>query len=174
MMHGAPDPDQLVFVADVRPANTDLESELVQGNQAEPKTSGPYRRYTATFVLSPNDLDCVATADGARHCQVEFLTFVYDADGALVNRQMNEISASFSPKKYAAFLNRPLAYRQQISLPAKGEYYLRLGLRDETADRVGALELPIAAVAKLAPASPQVPAPGAVPGSATTTKTAPK
>lgn len=161
MLHGAPDPDQLVFVADVRPASMDTETALAPGNQAEPKISGPYRRYTITFVLNPKDLNCELLSGGQHHCEMEFLTFVYDADSTLVNMQMNGINASFSPERYAAFLKSPLAYRQQISVPAKGEYYLRLGLRDDIADHVGALELPVAAVAKLppAPARPSGPAP---------------
>jgi hypothetical protein len=172
MAHGAPAPQQLVFVADVRPTSADIEPEVAPGNQAAPKTSGPYRRYTVTFLLNPKDLNCVATPDGKHDCEMEFLTFVYDVDGALINMQMNEVTANFPPQRYASFLNRPLDYHQQISVPVKGEYYLRLGLRDEAADRVGALEIPIAAVAKLSPVSTQAPAP--VPGSRTTQKTSPK
>jgi hypothetical protein len=172
MVHGAPDPQQVVFVADVRPTSTDIEPEVAPGNQAEPKTSGPYRRYTVTFLLNPKDLNCIATPDGEHHCEMEFLTFVYNGDGSLINMQMNEVNGTFSPERYTSFLKRPLDYHQQISVPVKGEYYLRLGLRDEAADRDGALEIPIAAVAKLLPVSAQAPAP--VPGSRTTQKTSPK
>jgi VWFA-related protein len=163
MLHGAPEPDQLVFVADVRPTNTGTEPEPAPGNQPEPKTSGPYRPYTATFMLNPKDLNCDPMPDGGHHCEIEFLTFVYDADGSLINAQMNEVNANFSPERYASFLKRPLGYHQQISVPAKGEYYLRLGLRDETADHIGALEIPVAAVAKLPPLPASRPAPGASP-----------
>lgn len=164
MEHGAPTPQQLVFVADVRPANTDTESALAPGNQVDPKASGPYHRYTSTFVVNPRDLECDEVPGGQHHCEIEFLTFVYDSDGALVNRQMNDINASFSPQRYADFLKRPLAYRQQVSVPIKGEYYLRLGLYDEISDHVGALELPVAAAAKLPPAPAQSPASGSSPG----------
>jgi VWFA-related protein len=164
MLHGAPAPQELVFVADVRPTNTDTESVLAPGNQVvDPTTSGPFHRYTSTFVVNPKDLSCDALPDGQHHCEAEFLTFVYDSDGKLVNMQMNDINASFSSEKYAAFLKKPLAYRQQVSVPVKGEYYLRLGLYDEMADHVGALELPVAAVGKLTPAPAQVPASGAAP-----------
>jgi VWFA-related protein len=170
MLHGAPTPQELVFVADVRPTNTDIESVLASGNQADPKTSGPYHRYTSTFVVNPKDLTCEVVTDGQHHCEVEFLAFVYDSDGALVNMQMNDINASFSSEKYAAFLKKPLAYRQQVSVPVKGEYYLRLGLYDEIADHVGALELPVAAAAKLPPAPAQAPASGPAPAAGTTPK----
>jgi hypothetical protein len=128
------------------------------GNLAAPKIAGPYRRYIVTFIANPKDMDCTATLDGEHHCVVEFLTYVYDVDGVLINTQTNGINAGFSPARYASFLKSPLTYRQQISVPAKGEYYLRLGMRDDNADHVGALELPVAAVAKLTPASPPAPA----------------
>lgn len=160
MLCGAPDPVEITFIADVRPSSTDTEPELAQGNQAEPKISGPYRRYTVTFITNPKDLKCDVTPDGKHHCDMEFLTFVHDDASVLINTQMNGINVALSPDRYAAFLKSPLAYRQQISAPVKGEYYLRLGLRDDTADHVGALELPIASAAKLPPASAQVPMPG--------------
>jgi VWFA-related protein len=170
MLHGAPAPQQLVFVADVRPTNTDTESALAPGNQVDPKISGPYHSYTSTFVVNPKDLRCDALPDGQHHCQAEFLTFVYDSDGKLVNMQMNDINASFSSEKYAVFLKKPLAYRQQVSVPVKGEYYLRLGLYDEIADNVGALELPVAAAAKLSPVPTRAPASGGAPTAGTTPK----
>ena len=58
MLHGAPDPVELVFVANVRPSIADTETELAAGNQGNPKVSGPYRRYTVTFVTNPRGLDC--------------------------------------------------------------------------------------------------------------------
>ena len=163
MLHGAPDPLELMFIADVRPTSGREESVLAPGNQTDPKLSGPYRRYTVTFVANPKDLSCAITPDGEHHCVLEFLTYAYDADGTLVNMQMNGINASFSAERYASFLKNPLTYRQQISVPVKGEFYLRLGLRDDTADHVGALELPVAAVSKLTPASTAAPGSGAAP-----------
>jgi VWFA-related protein len=160
MLRGAPDPDEIVFIADVRPSSADTELELAQGNRAAPKLSGPYRRYTVTFALNPKDFRCDVTQDSTHHCVMEFQTYVYDNDGVLINMQTDAINAGFTSERYAAFLKSPLAYRQQISVPTKGEYYLRVGLRDDTADHVGALELPVASVAKLPPASTLAPAPG--------------
>ncbi|HEY1646552.1 MAG TPA: VWA domain-containing protein [Terracidiphilus sp.] len=151
MLYGAPDPAEIVFIANVRPSGGDKEPAPAAGNQVAAKTSGPYRRYTVTFITNPKDLNCAETPDGEHHCAVEFLTFVYDADGALVNAQTDGIKANFMPAHYASFLKSPLVYRQQISVPVKGEYHLRVGLHDDNSDRVGALDVPIAAVAELAP-----------------------
>jgi VWFA-related protein len=150
MLDGAPDPAELVFVANVRPSSADTEGELAQGNEGNPKVSGPYRRYTVTFVANPRELSCAATSDGAHHCVLEFLTFVYNADGTLINTQTNGMNSTFSPERFAAFhKSQPFTYRQQISVPSKGEYYLRIGLHDDPSGKVGALEVPVAAIAKL-------------------------
>jgi hypothetical protein len=39
--------------------------------------------------------------------------------------------------------------KQEISVPAKGEYFFRIGIHDLNSDHVGAVELPVSAVSKL-------------------------
>jgi VWFA-related protein len=171
MMRGGPDPTELVFLADVRPTSADFESSLAPGNQAVKKTSGPYRRYDINFITNPSEVNCPSTPDGVHHCSLDFLTFVYDSDGTLLNMQTNAVNVGFSDADYASLMKRRLSFRQQISVPAKGEYYLRLGMRDRATDNVGAVELPVVAVAKLAPAS--APATSSTPGPAPSSAPAP-
>jgi VWFA-related protein len=173
MMRGGPDPTELVFMADVRPASADSESSLAPGNQAAKKASGPYRRYNINFITNPSEVNCPTTPDGVHHCALEFLTFVYDADGTLLNMQTNAVNVGFSDADYASLLKRRLSFHQQISVPAKGEFYLRLGMRDRTTDNVGAVEFPVAAVAKLPPASTPAPAPSPAPAPGSASAPAP-
>ena len=161
MLRGGPDPTELIFVASVRPTSAESEVAIVQSNQASKKLSGPYRRYSVIFLTNPREVNWTPTPDGVHHCSLEFLTFLYDADGQLVNMQTNGIGANIPADKFSLLLKQNLQYRQEISVPAKGEYYLRLGMRDAGTDRVGALELPVAAVAKLPPLSAQGGAPPA-------------
>ncbi len=151
MMHGAPDPTQLVFVAAVRPSTADTESAAVESNQLGKNVQGPFRRYTIVFAINPSQLNFDAGQDGVRHGGLEFATLVYDDDGAVVNQQTNAILFNIPAQKYADTMKRSLIYRQQISVPAKGEYYLRIGMRDRNTDYVGAMEVPVARVAKLQP-----------------------
>jgi hypothetical protein len=118
------------------------------------------------FIINPSQLGCVAMPDGSHHCTLEFRTFAYDADGALVNLQANVLSGDIPGAKYADLFHRNLGYFQQISVPVKGEYFLRIGVRDASNDRVGALELPVAAVAGLKPLE----APGTAPAAAAAPK----
>lgn len=159
MLRGAPDPTELIFLANVRPSTTEQEVSLAPGNQASKKASAPYRRYTVTFLTDPREVICPTTPDSVHHCALDFLTFVYDGDGNIVNMQTNGVTANFPEADFVALQHRRLSYRQQISVPVKGEYYFRIGIRDATSDHVGAVELPVAAVAKLQPATAQTPAP---------------
>jgi alkanesulfonate monooxygenase SsuD/methylene tetrahydromethanopterin reductase-like flavin-dependent oxidoreductase (luciferase family) len=162
MQRGGPDPTEIIFAANVRPSTAETEPSVAPGNQAAKKTAGPYRRFTVDFRVSPKELDCAATPDGVHHCTLDFVTFVYDVDGELLNSQANGVKVTLTPAQYASTLNGRLRYRQQISVPAKkGKYYLRVGLHDEATDHVGALELPVAAVAKLPPLAVQGSAPAA-------------
>ncbi len=155
MLRGAPDPTQIIFAANVRLSTDDEEPAVAPGNEAANKINGPYRRYTVEFRVSPRTIDCAATPDGKHHCTLDFASFLYDVDGALLNSQTNSIRVNLSSAQFASALNTFFSYRQQISVPVKGEYYLRVGLRDATANRVGALELPVAAVARLKPFAAQ-------------------
>ncbi len=162
MLHGAPDPTEFIFEASVRPSSANAEPDIAPGNQAAKKVSGPWRRYTVTFLTNPKQVNWTRQPDGAERFGVDFLTAVYDAGGNLVNLQSNVIGGDVPAGKFAAAMQHNLEYRQQISVPVKGEYYLRVGMRDASTDRVGALELPVTAVAKLPPAAAG-PAPASTP-----------
>ena len=154
MLHGAPVPTQLLFVARVRPMATETEPALAPGNQVAAKISGPYRRYLVNFIFNPRIVRWGSTDDGLYHCALQFATFVYDVEGKLINVQSNGMETNFTASQYAAAMNTDLTYPEQISVPAKGEYYLRIGMHDVGSDRVGALEVPVATVAKLPPLTP--------------------
>jgi VWFA-related protein len=162
MERGGPDPTEIIFSANVRPSTADVEPALATGNQASGKVSGPFRRYTVHFMIKPNQVACPATAEGELRCSLELRIFVYDNDGTLINRQGNGVTFDFQAAKLAELSDRYFGCVQQISVPVKGEYFLRIGVRDSSNDRVGALELPVAAVAGLKPLE----APGTAPASA--------
>jgi hypothetical protein len=84
---------------------------------------------------------------------LELVTCVYGADGTVVNAQSNRITATIQAAQYAAVPHDDLPHCQEISVPVKGEYFLCIGVHDVTADRVGALGLPVSAVSLLPPLS---------------------
>lgn len=164
MEHGAPDPTELIFVAGVRPTTNKLETSLAKGNEASKNYAGPYRRYSVTFSTRASDFACPVGSDGAHHCTITFLTCVYDANGTPLNTQTDGIKVTIPADQYAEAPHRNFVHHQQISVPVKGMYFLRMGMRDDESGKLGAVEIPVAAVASLPPinATNAAPVPAAV------------
>lgn len=135
------------------------------GNQLARGVKGPFRSYEVSFSASGPYVVCPLTVNGTHRCSLEFLTVVFDANGALVNQRNDALAADISEAGYAQARLHGLRYKQEISVPEKGEYYLRVGVQDSTSGRIGALELPVAAVRRLPPLAQAQPNPTALPPS---------
>ncbi len=157
MMRGGPDPTEIIFAATVKPTGTDPENDVAPGNKVTAKAKGPYRRYAVLFGVDGHDVACATTPDGDHQCALDAVIFVYDADGTLLNSQGIGLNAKIPADKYASILQIGIRFRQEISVPVKGETFLRIGVHDVTTNKVGAVELPVSAVNKLDP----LPAPAA-------------
>jgi len=151
MMHGAPTPTQIIFKASVLPIGGPPEDKLAPGNSAVPNLKGPYRRYNVSYAASPHDVTFSIQPNGAYQTSLQFLIFVYNQDGELLNTIGNTARGNLSPEAYAASLRTGLHFQQQISVPVKGESFLRIGVHDLSSDRIGALEVPVVSVKNLAP-----------------------
>ncbi len=79
------------------------------------------------------------------------MIIVYDVDGTLLNSMGGGIRANIPAENYAVIRQTGMRFHQDISVPVKGESFLRIGVHDETTNKVGAVELPVAAVSKLPP-----------------------
>jgi VWFA-related protein len=152
MMRGGPDPTQIILKVRVLPASTVPEDKPADGNVLNPHLNiqGPYRRYDIDYAADSRAA-ITQTSDGVYHLDVRFLAYVYDQDGNLINFADNNAHANLSAETYAGLLQHGLPYHQEISVPVKGQYYLRIGIHDLTGNRVGALEVPVASVKDLAP-----------------------
>ena len=167
MVHGGPEPTQILFEAIVRPSIPSEEPAVYPRNQPSAAAKGPFRRYNVHLKAHLDDIHCSPTPQGPLYCAVEFVTCVYDADGQLINTQVNDIKEMVKPDFFASVHgagNHPeFQYKQEISVPVKGDYYLRVGVHDLLTNHVGAVELPVSAVSSLPPltAASGAPAPAA-------------
>jgi VWFA-related protein len=152
MMRGGPDPTQIILKVRVLPTSIAAEDKPAEGNilNSNLKVQGPFRRYDIDYAADSRAA-ITQTSDGIYHLDVRFLAYVYDQDGNLINYADNSAQANFSSATYTELLKHGLPYHQEISVPVKGQYYLRVGIHDLTGNRVGALELPIASIKNLAP-----------------------
>ena len=164
MVQGGPEPTEIIFAATIKPATADTEPDVAPGNEIVGSTQGPYRRYAVQLGMDARDVECTPAAEGAHHCVLESVIFVYDADGVLLNTVAGGISTDFSADQFALLQRNGFHFHQDISVPVIGASFLRIGVIDETTNKVGAVELPISALAKLPP-SPSA-APSAAPAAA--------
>lgn len=144
MMRGGPDAAQLLFDAMVVPADATGNS-TTEGTMPNPKLmKPPYRSYTVQFLVDLRGATFDTDDKGMRHGELEFATFLYDADGELVNSVDNALKLNLTADRYAQLASHGLMARLTIEAPVKGEYFLRMGVHDLASDRVGAIEIPVA------------------------------
>jgi VWFA-related protein len=150
MMRGAPDPSQIIFEVRVLPVG-DLEDKPAKGNtiSAGSGSKGPYRNYAVDLAADPQAILFTKADDGVYHSYLQFVTYVYDQDGRLINSRDDMVRSNLPPPAYARIQTIGVPFHQEISVPAKGDYYIRIGVRDLRANRVGAVEVPVGIVRNL-------------------------
>jgi VWFA-related protein len=164
MIHGVPEPTEILFKVRALPASNVTEDTVVAGTTINAPgfaaAKGPFRRYSLDFAAVPSTISFSTTSDGLRRAVVEVETLVYQPDGTIVTQQINTAQATLNPDQYSALLREGLHFHQEVSVPEKGEFYLRIGVHDLTSNRVGAIELPVASVKHLPLVSDNPIAPG--------------
>jgi VWFA-related protein len=155
MMRGGPDPTEILFKVRIRPSANPPEANVVAGNQINPnpkvKVEGPYKQYGVDIVPDKSAITCPLGESGHRRCAIEVSTFVYSQDGTLLIATTARRAAVISASVYANMQVSGMAFHQEISVPVKGNYYIRTGVHDLNTDKVGAVEVPVAVVAHLPP-----------------------
>lgn len=153
MLHGAPTRQDIPFTVRVLPASTSTEDTVAAGNGPDPKDpmKPPYRRY---------DVDCAAAAryfflaeqpNGNRVGSVQAAVFIYDPRGKLLNTVSRTLHFDFTPAQYADFQRLGFREHLEVSAPAKGESFLRIGIEEKTSGRIGTIEVASSAVSNLPP-----------------------
>jgi len=152
MIHGAPEPTGIVFLATARPTGADPEP--THGSKASKNVKVPHRRYAVRIVANASDIDCPAAADGVRHCALQIVTDIYDSGGALFGNLIIPAKFNIPADHYDALLRDGIELKQQVGVPlSMQDCTLRLGILDMNSGRVGAVEFPLANAAQLMPVS---------------------
>ena len=149
MQRGAPDPTQILFKARIVPAGT--SDKLAEGSVTAGKVKPPYRAFTIDLAGKAEDFELQLQPDGTRLSRAQFATVVYDADGQAVTLFSQNTQSKIQPATYQQMLQNGLQYHEQISVPVKGDYFLRIGIRDNISGKVGALEIPVSVIPAVEP-----------------------
>lgn len=159
MVRGAPASTQILFTARALPTTGVPESAAAPGNALEasnPEAKPPYLRYALDLAVKQTDI-AFTQQNGLAHAAFEVLSFVYDADGTLMNRVGTVVRLDLKPATFSRFESQPYAVSQDVSVPAKGSYFLRVAVHDLSSGKTGALEIPLDAIRRLPPLAAPVP-----------------
>ena len=142
MQRGAPAPSEIIFNAMVV-ANPTTSDKPAAGNKSSPKSKPPYRLLTVAYAVNPGDITMPERPDGTRQVDLDFVSLVYDREGQLFTQQSNQVNVFAKQAAIQQVLKEGVRYQQEIAVPAKGEYYLRIGVHDMIGDKVGVMEIPV-------------------------------
>jgi hypothetical protein len=131
---GMPQSEQILYEAKVQPL--------------PPATAGPDKgklRYGVDFAIDLKDLELKLDSDGVHRGVLNVTLLVYDRYGNIVGHWEHLAGLAIKPDAYAVFQNTGVQLHADIATP-KGNYWLRTGIYDENSQKVGTLEIPLAAV----------------------------
>ncbi len=147
MSLGAVAPTEVIFVARLS-AEDKVEKlekpQQPQDNALRPAYLGkPFRMYTVQLQAEARHIKVTPGVNGLHHGSVEFATVVYNQAGETVNSVLSTATFDLTDASYRKMLKSGLPVKQEIAVPEKGNYFLRLGVHDISSDQIGAMEIPV-------------------------------
>jgi VWFA-related protein len=148
MQLGAVPPTEIVFTASLAIDNSVVK---LGKNDPQPKDNylkpeykdKPFHNFNVAIQTDPHSLNITQSPDGKRHGSLQFVTALFTTDGEMINSIQSMVSFDLTDNGYRKLLQNGLPVKQQIAVPVKGNYFLRVGIHDLGNDRVGAVEIPV-------------------------------
>jgi VWFA-related protein len=153
MAMGSPEPDSVVFEATAAPAaevtHDPPGSASTPGNYLLPELRAQgYRSLALHFAVRANQLQLIAAPDQTAFVEkLQVVAVLYDSVGHPVNSKKSTVSVPFTGPDDPLLQKATVTADVTTQIPAKGSYFLRLGVRDIATDKVGALEIPVDRIA---------------------------
>jgi VWFA-related protein len=166
MSRGAPTPQDLLFKVRVLPTSSTTETTLAPNNNLDKSVppSGPFRRYAVDYVALPNEFSLTQGPDGRHTGKLQFMVYVFDTDGILLNATGQTVDLNLQPDSYKRFLQGVIKSHIEVSVPTRVDTFLRVGIEDVPSNKFGVVEIPTGPLSHLPPLS--APAPAAKPPAA--------
>jgi len=141
MSFGMPQTEQILYKTLIQrvPAKAD--------GPADPKAPS---HYSVDFAVDLKDLDLKEEATGLHTGMLNLSLVVFDRYGNVTSRKDHRVALSIKPDAYAAFQQTGLQLHAEVDVPAKGQYWLRTGIFDASARKVGTMEVPLSEVRAMA------------------------
>jgi VWFA-related protein len=155
MQRGAPTASEILMKVTVARLTTagKTEDQVAAGNMPAPTTKGPYQRYGVDYAINPGDLVFLRGEDGKIHVDYDVLVYVYDSNGDLLNWVGGTHRIASSAEQLQRGTAHGIVAQTEVSVPAKGEYFLRIAVHDRNRDHYGAVEVATSQVRDMVAAS---------------------
>jgi VWFA-related protein len=101
-----------------------------------PPSDKTQNKVLVNFALDPEAISFEGEEDGLQRAMVDCVVQAYSAKGKLIKTEASTVNASLKPETYRRVMQSAFPCQQYIELPA-GNYYLRLGVRDDRTGLVG-------------------------------------
>jgi hypothetical protein len=153
MLHGAPTPQDIPFTTRILPASHTFDQTIAAGNSPDSKNPilPPYRRYDVDCAAAARYFTLAEASNGHHTGSLEAAVFLYDEHGKLLNVASRTLSLDLPPEAYGRFQHLGFREHLEISAPAKGVVFFRVGIEERTSGRIGAVEIASSAVDQLPP-----------------------
>jgi len=146
MLLGGPNPTQILFTVKIEPA-AKSENSLPPANQPNvKKMKPPYRRYAVFYDVNLRTVAFKTLQEGIHQGYLEFEVSLYSPDGELMNAIGELVRVKVPAATYETRQQSGWKFQQNIDAPVNSKCFLRIGVHDVSNDRVGALEVPLAAI----------------------------
>jgi VWFA-related protein len=147
----APPSAQIFFRARVLaagdPEAKDLQPKPGPAGDFAAKLKPPFRRTWVEYTADMRQVNATMDAKGIYHSVIEFIVIAYDPAGRMINSTRRGFKLDMPPAVYDELLKTGYSVRNELDLP-DGDVWLRLAVHDVSADRLGAMEVPVKIVAK--------------------------
>ncbi len=144
-----PSVTQLVFDAAIRPSYsadphyfdpfapvpTATPASTRKGKPVVPRTP-----YDLTLAVPQDQISFADGPNGTHTVNLQFAFDAYDLNGKFLGSHSQTLTRSLTPEEYQRFLESPVLFHEQISF-YPGPLFLRVGVLDSVANKVGTLEL---------------------------------
>jgi VWFA-related protein len=143
MTRGVPTPSDILIKVGVVPLTqaTQTEDNPAPSNSPAAQTHGPYLRYSVNYAIDPSGIVFLHDPDGKIHADFDLVIFVFNPAGELLNSLVNTVHIAATLDQVKQVFAQGILRHEEISAPAKGEYFLRIAVHDLRRDHYGVVEV---------------------------------
>ena len=153
MRRGVPTSSQILFDVRVEPHTGEINPPGTKpAGVLNPKLQDKVlKRYDVQYIFPGRQIMFTDAPNNMRHGALQFEVAAYDVNGTMLNSISQSVDLPLNTDAYIKLQKTPFQFFQQLDLPP-GDIFLRIGIHDVTAARVGTLEIPLTVTRKSTPA----------------------